>query len=95
MSFGIKVGRFIGAAGAYAVEGAVRGATGLGGFAQEVAQGAEAGYVDKREALLIDRAERDAKREALKAAYIAKLAAGTVIKTEPTPVAAKTAKVRS
>ena len=32
---------------------------------------------------------------ALKAAYIAKLAAGTVIKTEPTPVAVKTAKVRS
>lgn len=93
MSFGIKVGRAVGAGAALAVEGAVRGATGLGGFAAEVAQGCETGYADKRELLLIDRAERDAKREALKAAYIAKLAAGTVIKTEP--VAAKPAKVRA
>lgn len=86
MSFGIKVGRAIGAGAALAVEGAVRGATGLGGFAAEVAQGCETGYADKRELLLIDRAERDAKREALKAAYIAKLAAGTAIKTEPVMV---------
>lgn len=94
MSFGIKVGRAVGVIGALAVEGAVRGATGLGGFAQDVATGAELGYTEKHAELLLTRAAKEAERKAKIAAYAAQLAS----KTEPVvtaPVVAKTAKVRS
>ena len=94
MSFGIRVGRALGAAGAYAVEGAVRGAVGLGGFAQDVATGAELGYAEKHAALLVDRAVKDAARGARKAEYARQLK----LAGEPAvvaPKAAKTVKVRS
>lgn len=94
MSFGIKVGRFVGAAGAYAVEGAVRGAVGLGGFAQDVATGAELGYTEKHAELLVERAVKDAAREARKAEYARQLKlAGEPVAVAPKAV--KTVKVRS
>lgn len=65
MSFGIKVGRAIGVVGALAVEGVVRGATATGGFAVDVMEGAEVGYAEKHAALLVTRAEGEARRKAL------------------------------
>ena len=94
MSFGIRVGRALGVAGAYAVEGAVRGAVGLGGFAQDVATGAELGYTEKHAELLVERAAKDAAYAARKAEYARQLK----LAGEPAavaPKAAKTVKVRS
>lgn len=73
MSFGTKVGRAIGSAGALFVEGAVRGGNGLGRFATDVVDGVEVGYAEKHAALLVTRAQKDAARkdrlEAAKAAH--------------------------
>jgi hypothetical protein len=63
MSIGLKLGRALGTAGAYAVEGAVRGAQGAGRFGQEVVTGANDGFAEKRAALLVERAESDARRK--------------------------------
>jgi hypothetical protein len=65
MSFGNKLGRGLGVIGALAVEGAVRGATGLGQFGSDVVDGAQTGYDEKHAALLITRAAREAKIKAL------------------------------
>ena len=71
MSFGNKVGRGIGALGAFAVEGAVRGATGLGSFGSDLVDGVEEGYTEKSAALLMSREARAAKLKAAKDAAIA------------------------
>lgn len=68
MSIGIKFGRVLGAAGALAVEGVVRGAAATGGFAVDVMEGAELGYAEKHAALLISRAEGEQRRADLLAA---------------------------
>ena len=81
MSIGIKLGRAIGTVGAYALEGAVRGAQGAGTFAQEVAHGAEVGYVEAHERLVAQRAERAAKN----AAQLAEIKAQLVSRVEPPP----------
>jgi hypothetical protein len=64
MSLGNKLGRSIGVLGALAVEGAVRGATGLGQFGSDVIDGAELGYTEKHAALLITREQAKADRDA-------------------------------
>lgn len=55
MSIGTKLGRAIGAGAALAVEGAVRGASGLGRFGADVVAGAETGYEERHAQLLITR----------------------------------------
>lgn len=83
MSFGNKLGRGLGVIGALAVEGAVRGATGLGQFGSDVVDGAQTGYDEKHAALLITRAQRvaemKAKRDALVAAHIAAMNPGPMV----------------
>lgn len=97
MSIGNKIGRAIGAGSALVLEGAVRGAQGAGRFGGDVVAGAEAGYDEKRAALLVTRAAAEARRTAalaaLKAAHEAAMLAAPV--TEPTvekPRAAKALK---
>lgn len=69
-SFGHKLGRGLGVVGALALEGAVRGATGLGQFGADVVDGAELGYAERHAQLLVTREEKRvaalAAREALK-----------------------------
>lgn len=94
MSFGNKLGRGIGILGALAVEGAVRGATGLGQFGADVVDGAQAGYDEKHAALLVTReANRIAalkRNEERKAAHLAAMqAAPMAIAVEPAPAKAK------
>lgn len=73
MSFGNTLGRGIGKLGALAVEGTVRGATGLGQFGADVVEGAQQGYDEKHAALLISREQaklaREAKLKALRDAH--------------------------
>lgn len=64
MSLGNKLGRSLGVLGALAVEGAVRGATGLGQFGSDVVDGAEVGYAEKHAALLVTREQAKADRDA-------------------------------
>lgn len=64
MSFGNKLGRGIGTVGAFAVEGAVRGASAAGKFGADVVEGAGQGYAEKHSALLIARAQQKVAREA-------------------------------
>lgn len=84
MSLGNKIGRGLGVVGALAVEGAVRGATGLGQFGADVIDGAETGYAEKHAALLVSRAEADAR----KAAAIAARKAAHVAALNPQPMVA-------
>jgi hypothetical protein len=90
MSIGLKLGRGIGVVGALAVEGAVRGATGLGRFGEDVIAGAQEGFDEKHAALLKSRAEREVKLAAARAAAIAAHNATMLAVTpavEPVPVA--------
>lgn len=68
MSIGTKVGKAIGITAALAVEGAVRGATGLGRFGEDVMAETSASYERKSAQLLITRQAAAQKREALLAA---------------------------
>ena len=81
---GIKLGRFIGRTGAYALEGVVRIAEGSGRFGADVLTGVEEGYEEQRVKLLAQRAAAAAKRDAL-------LAAGPTPVTS-TPASTKPAK---
>jgi hypothetical protein len=87
-SFGNKLGRGIGVLGALAVEGTVRGATGLGAFGADVVNGAEVGYAEKHAALLVTRAAaakaRDARIVAAKAAHLAAMAPAVEITAKRT-----------
>lgn len=85
MSFGIKVGRALGAAGALVVEGAVRGATHAGQFGADVVSGAETGYADKHAELLVTRAEGVKRRDAMLAAKRAELQAQHTAKMAVAP----------
>lgn len=88
MTFGTKVGRAIGVVGALAVEGTVRGATGLGRFGQDVVAGAEAGYTERSAQLRITREAKTAARNAALAALAAPVAMPMAPATvEPAPVA--------
>ena len=64
MSLGNKLGRGIGTLGAFAVEGAVRGASAAGQFGADVVEGASQGYTEKHAALLVTRAQQKVAREA-------------------------------
>lgn len=91
MSFGNTLGRGIGKLGALAVEGTVRGATGLGQFGADVVEGAQQGYDEKHAALLITRAQGEADRvariAAKKAAHVAAMnAAPMAVAVEPVVV---------
>lgn len=92
MSFGIKLGRGLGVVGALAVEGAVRGASGLGQFGADVVTGAEAGYAERHAQLLVTReAAAVARKQALAAAIAASqsnLAAISVAAQPVTPASA-------
>jgi len=92
MSIGIKLGRALGAVGALAVEGAVRGAAATGGFAVDVMEGAELGYAEKHAQLLITRAAADERRRALLAAKRAEHAVAMTPAVEPVKAARKTAR---
>lgn len=85
MSLGLTLGRGIGKAGAFAIEGVVRGAAYAGDFATDVVAGAELGYAETHAQLLVSRAaalvERDAKIAARKAEHAALAQA-----TNPLPV---------
>ena len=65
---GIKIGRFIGRTGAYALEGVVRIAEGSGRFGADVLTGVEEGYDEQRVKLLAQREAAKARRDALLAA---------------------------
>ena len=93
MSIGIKLGKSIGVLGALAVEGAVRGATGLGAFGSDLIDGAELGYTEKHAALLITRAEAEAKRNERIAAAQATHKLAMQPQPETTPVVVKRGKV--
>lgn len=75
MSIGNKFGRALGSLGAYAVEGAVRGANAAGQFGKDALEGAETGYADKHAELLVSRAAGIARRDAMLAARRAELQA--------------------
>lgn len=64
MSFGNKLGRGIGTLGAFALEGAVRGASAAGQFGSDVIEGAQQGYDEKHAVLLVNRAQQKVAREA-------------------------------
>jgi hypothetical protein len=93
MSFGIKVGRAIGAGAALVVEGSVRGATGLGRFGNDVVTGAEQGYEERSAQLRITREAARVKREAqlaaMKAAHTEALAAPATPVEVAAPIATK------
>lgn len=97
MSFGINVGRALGAAGALVVEGAVRGATHAGQFGADVVSGAETGYADKHAELLVSRAAGIARRNAMLAAKRAELQAqhAAVMATAPDAPVVVVAKKRA
>lgn len=102
MSIGNKFGRALGSLGAYAVEGAVRGANAAGQFGKDALEGAETGYADKHAELLVSRAAGIARRDAMLATRRAELQAqhAAVMATAPdAPVAvapkARRAKVAS
>lgn len=95
MSFGIKVGRAIGTVGALAVEGAVRGATGLGRFGSDVVDGAEAGFNEKHAALLVTRKAAEERRKAFVEAKRAEHALAMVVATEPVVVPAPIAPAKT
>lgn len=93
MSFGIKVGRAIGAGAALAVEGAVRGANGLGRFGADVVTGTEQGYAERSAQLRITRAAKDAARKAALAALAAQHTVALGAPSEPfAPIKARAAK---
>jgi hypothetical protein len=81
MSIGIKVGKFIGAAGAVVVDGVHYAAVGAGGFAQDVVSGVELGYEEKAAKLVV-------MREAKAAAYKAKRDAAIALTAKAEPVVA-------
>ena len=70
MSFGNKVGRALGTAGALIVEGSVRGAQGLGSFGADVVAGAEQGYTLKSVALKAQREANIAARDKARAKLV-------------------------
>lgn len=95
MSFGIKVGRGIGALAAYAGEGVVRGAVGLGRFGEDVIEGTEQGYTEKSAALLVSREKRAAAAQARRDAYLAQHALTMAPAAEPVVPAATARKVKA
>ena len=74
MSFGIRVGRAIGAGAALAVEGGVRGVSGLGRFGADVVSGTEQGYTERSAQLRITRDAKTAARNAALAALASPVA---------------------
>lgn len=95
MSFGNKVGRVLGTAGALIVEGSVRGATGLGQFGADLVEGTEQGYAEKHAALLVSREAARIATEKRRAAALAAHTAALAAKPEadPAPVVVKRGKV--
>jgi hypothetical protein len=74
MSIGIKLGRFVGAAGALAVHGAERGVAGLGQFGSDVVAGVGEGYDAKAAYLALSPEQRKAQRDAILAERAAPIA---------------------
>lgn len=97
MSIGNKFGRALGSLGAYAVEGAVRGANAAGQFGKDALEGAETGYADKHAELLVSRAAGIARRDAMLAARRAELQAqhAAVMATAPDAPVVVVAKKRA
>lgn len=97
MSLGNKFGRALGSLGAYAVEGAVRGANAAGQFGKDALEGAETGYADKHAELLVSRAAGIARRDAMLAARRAELQAqhAAVMATAPDAPVVVVAKKRA
>lgn len=97
MSIGNKFGRALGSLGAYAVEGAVRGANAAGQFGKDALEGAETGYADKHAELLVSRAAGIARRDAMLAAKRAELQAqhAAVMATAPDAPVVVVAKKRA
>ena len=95
MSIGHKLGRAIGTLGALAVEGSVRGATGLGKFGEDVLAGTTEGYEEKAAALLAQRliniAAREERIAALRLAHAAAMEAPAAPATPKAPRAKKLA----
>lgn len=90
MSLGNKLGRAVGTIGAFAVEGSIRGATGLGQFGADLAEGAQQGYAEQHAALLITRAEHKASYEA----KVAALRLAHIVNQNPAPMVAASAPKR-
>ena len=97
MSIGNKFGRALGFLGAYAVEGAVRGANAAGQFGKDALEGAETGYADKHAELLVSRAAGIARRDAMLATRRAELQAqhAAVMATAPDAPVVVVAKKRA